>query len=187
VVQAAAASGLLWGVQLNALSLANLCAAAGLATEFTVHIAARAASASRRGAGALAAAAAGLDGIGGRVCRGVVATKCIGVLFLAFASTPLFAKYYFRMYATTLVICAVNALVLLPVLLAALLPERGIAPEAPISSPRVALRVWTTVRKAARRVSGRGGAVARQEALDEMEIERETASAMASAVAATDS
>jgi len=116
-----AAASAACGVSLNALSLANLSAAAGIATEFCIHIAARAAGASAAGATAVDAAGEGLRSGGALVARGVVCTKALGVACLGAAHTRVFRRYYWTMFSLLVGTAAAHALVVLPVLLALLL------------------------------------------------------------------
>ena len=145
-VQLAWLSSVAVGTTLNALSLANIAALPGLALQFSIHIAARAVAARQLGGSASEAAAAGLQGAGGLVLRGVAATKLVGVAALCFSQTPVFRKYYLGQYALLLLLCFANALITLPCLLAMLLPAGVAAPEQPAPVPR---REWAAVRRPA--------------------------------------
>jgi Niemann-Pick C1 protein len=55
--------------------------------------------------------------VGSSVFIGIITTKFIGVIVLAFAPSNLFKLYYFRMYILMVFLGAFNGLVLLPVIL----------------------------------------------------------------------
>ena len=68
-------------------------------------------------------AGAALATRGAAVCSGILLTKLVGVSMLGFSRTQIFGIYYFRMYASLVLVGAAHALLLLPVLLALLGPE----------------------------------------------------------------
>lgn len=104
------------GIDLNALSLVNLCMAAGVLVEFVSHLTFTFTH-MRRGSREQRARLS-LVQTGSAVLSGISATKMIGVVCLAFAKTDVFQIYYFRFYAALLVVGTLHGLVLLPVLLA---------------------------------------------------------------------
>ena len=64
-----------------------------------------------------------LGDMGPSVVVGIVTTKFLGVIVLAFAPSTLFKLYYFRMYLFIIVCGTFNGLMLLPVLLTLVGPE----------------------------------------------------------------
>jgi len=104
----------LLGVQLNAISLVNLAMSLGIGVEFMAHVA----HAYRRARGSRdKRVAAALVDMGTSVCAGILLTKLVGVLVLAFSQTQIFTVYYFRMFVTLVILGGAHGLVLLPVLL----------------------------------------------------------------------
>ncbi|KAI3403231.2 NCR1 [Candida oxycetoniae] len=55
--------------------------------------------------------------VGGSIIGGITITKIIGISILAFTRSKIFEVYYFRMWFALIVISALHALILLPVLL----------------------------------------------------------------------
>ena len=55
--------------------------------------------------------------MGGSIIGGITFTKLIGISILAFTRSKIFEVYYFRMWFLLIIISAVHALVLLPILL----------------------------------------------------------------------
>jgi len=55
--------------------------------------------------------------MGSSVIVGITITKFLGVMVLAFAPSPIFRLYYFRMYLAIILMGSFNGLVFLPVLL----------------------------------------------------------------------
>ncbi|EIE26672.1 multidrug efflux transporter AcrB transmembrane domain-containing protein [Coccomyxa subellipsoidea C-169] len=104
-----------WGIQLNAVSLVNLTMALGISVEFCAHLvhAYVVAPGSRP-----ARTATALVEVGASVLSGITLTKFVGVMVLAFAKTKIFEVYYFRVYMALVVLGAAHSLILLPVLLA---------------------------------------------------------------------
>lgn len=102
------------GVRLNGVSVVNLIMSVGIAVEFCVHLAhgfvILPGTRSQR-------AATAFRGIGVSVISGIAITKFVGVVVLAFATTPIFKIYYFRMYMSLVVFGAWHGLVVLPILL----------------------------------------------------------------------
>lgn len=79
---------------------------------------------------------------GAAVCSGILLTKLVGVVMLAFSRTQIFEVYYFRMYLALVLLGSVHGLLLLPVLLALVGPEqleqvRLPAPRRPSIAPPV--------------------------------------------------
>ncbi|EEQ40623.1 Patched family protein [Clavispora lusitaniae] len=130
----------IWGVSLNAVSLVNLVICAGLAVEFTIHIARAYVTAKNddsaeayrhfmatqdigspeRNSEIYPPAQSALVAVGGSVIGGITLTKLIGVAVLAFARSKIFEVYYFRMWLALVAIAAAHSLVLLPVALSML-------------------------------------------------------------------
>ncbi|KAF0695249.1 Aste57867_13917 [Aphanomyces stellatus] len=100
---------------INAVSVVNMVACVGLGVEFCIHLASTFAtlSSSRDERSKVA-----LSLVGPSVVSGITLTKFCGIGVLAFAKSQLFQVYFFRMYAGIVVLGALHALVLLPVLLA---------------------------------------------------------------------
>ncbi|CAL8466999.1 g6535 [Coccomyxa elongata] len=115
-----------WGIQLNAVSLVNLTMALGISVEFCAHLvhAFVVTPGSRP-----ARTATALVEVGASVLSGITLTKFVGVMVLAFAKTKIFEVYYFRVYMALVLLGAAHSLVLLPVLLALAGPPA--LPEAP--------------------------------------------------------
>lgn len=126
-----------WGISLNAVSLVNLVICAGLAVEFTVHLARAYVAHRHDDAGAAytqfmeaddagakpldrTAAFRALCTVGGAIVGGITLTKLIGIAVLAFTHSKIFEVYYFRMWLALVVVAATHSLVLLPVALSLL-------------------------------------------------------------------
>jgi Niemann-Pick C1 protein len=84
-----------YGVDINAVSVVNLVAAAGLSVEFCVHVASyfTHSTGTRK-----ERAQTALVQMGSAVFTGITLTKFVGISVLAFAPSHLFRLYYFRMY-----------------------------------------------------------------------------------------
>jgi len=101
-------------VQINAVSVVNLITAIGLSVEFNVHIMLRY---TRSKGTREERAKTALAEMGSSVIVGITITKFLGVMVLAFAPSPIFRLYYFRMYLAIILMGSFNGLVFLPVLL----------------------------------------------------------------------
>ncbi|RHY22644.1 hypothetical protein DYB25_010854 [Aphanomyces astaci] len=109
-------------------------ACVGLGVEFCIHLASTFASlASTTSREERAKVAVSL--VGPSIVSGITLTKFFGIGVLAFAKSQLFQVYFFRMYAGIVVLGAVHALVLLPVLLAACGSEADGASTKKVMSP----------------------------------------------------
>lgn len=64
-----------------------------------------------------------LNTVGGSVITGIVFTKFLGVIVLAFASSTLFRLYYFRMYMLIVFLGFFHGMMFLPVVLSHFGPE----------------------------------------------------------------
>ncbi|KAH9099720.1 hypothetical protein Ae201684P_018731 [Aphanomyces euteiches] len=100
---------------INAVSVVNMVACVGLGVEFCIHIASTFASLSRSSREERSKVA--LSIVGPSIVSGITLTKVCGIGVLAFAKSELFLVYFFRMYLSIVVLGALHALVLLPVLL----------------------------------------------------------------------
>ncbi|KAL7677997.1 hypothetical protein ACOME3_004224 [Neoechinorhynchus agilis] len=108
---------IIWmGVELNAVSLVNLVMSIGIAVEFCAHITMHFV---RSSCGPVVEDARhALINVGSSVLTGVALTKVTGIAILAFAKSELFSLYFFKMYASLIVASTLNALVMLPCMLA---------------------------------------------------------------------
>lgn len=125
-----------WNISLNAVSLVNLVICTGLAVEFTIHITKLYTRSHlsfsdtneevmyenfMHGTGTNVRVIKLYNSLittGGTVFTGITLTKLIGISVLAFTRLQIFEVYYFRMWLLLIVIAALHALILLPVLLA---------------------------------------------------------------------
>ncbi|KAG7662150.1 NCR1 [[Candida] subhashii] len=131
----------IWDISLNAVSLVNLIICAGLAVEFTIHLTRAYVNspvslfenaneeslyssflaissldelpARHRNLRAYSA----LSTVGGSIIGGITLTKFIGISVLAFTRSKIFEVYYFRMWFSLIIIAAIHALCILPILL----------------------------------------------------------------------
>lgn len=136
-----------WDISLNAVTLVNLVICCGLAVEFTIHLtraytvskvsifeddnediyehfinynSVNSSSASIEELNAKIRYLKAFNSIvtvGGSIVDGITFTKLIGISILAFTRLKIFEVYYFRMWFLLIIISALHALVLLPVLL----------------------------------------------------------------------
>lgn len=107
-------------IEINAVFVVNLVTTLGFGVEFCNHIGMNfmKQTGSKRDRAMKA-----LGEMGPSVVVGIVSTKFLGVIVLAFAPSTLFKLYYFRMYLFIIVCGAFNGLMLLPVLLTYIGPE----------------------------------------------------------------
>lgn len=109
----------LWSVSLNPVSLVNLIICGGFAVEFTTHITRAYTLAEsvdpldRRASKTLEA----LKSVGSLVFCGITLTKFIGVCVLGFARSKIYEIFYFRMWFSLIIVAAIHAFGLLPILL----------------------------------------------------------------------
>lgn len=107
-------------IQINAVSVVNLIIAVGLSVEFCVHII----IAFMNNVGPREERAKKALGVmGSSVLVGIVVTKLLGVVVLAFASSTLFRIYYFRMYLSIIILGTFHGLFFIPVVLSYVGPK----------------------------------------------------------------
>merc|ERR1719223_2734469 len=90
-----------WGIELNAISLVNLIMSVGIAVEFSAHIVKSYAACPARNNFVRARHA--LVTTGPSVFSGITLTKFVGIVVLAFAKSKLFEVFYFRMFLSVIV------------------------------------------------------------------------------------
>jgi len=96
----------------NAFSVANLIAAIGFSVEFCVHIVLKY---KRQGGSKEMRVEKALNEMGTAVFVGIFCTKFIGIIFYAFAPSPMIVVYYFRMLFIMILCCAFYGLMVTPV------------------------------------------------------------------------
>ncbi|XP_071482510.1 NPC intracellular cholesterol transporter 1-like [Diadema antillarum] len=111
----------LWGIELNAISLVNLIMSVGISVEFCSHIVRGFTVSTKRTR--LERAEDALAHIGSSVLSGITLTKAFGIIILAFSHSQLFKVYYFRMYLGMVIFGAAHGLIFLPVFLSYIGPS----------------------------------------------------------------
>jgi Niemann-Pick C1 protein len=101
-------------IEINAVFVVNLVTTLGFGVEFCNHIGM---NFMKQLGTKRDRAMKSLGEMGPSVVVGIVSTKFLGVIVLAFAPSTLFSLYYFRMYLFIIVCGAFNGLMLMPILL----------------------------------------------------------------------
>jgi Niemann-Pick C1 protein len=103
-------------IELNALSLVNLIMSVGISVEFINHLlVAFARKTNHKQEHSIMTLV--LEDTGSSLLSGIILTKIIGILVLAFATSKIFSIYYFRFYLLVVSVGAVHGLIYLPALL----------------------------------------------------------------------
>merc|ERR1711988_2075013 len=112
------------GLKLNAITLINLIMIIGIAVEFVAHITRAAvlpAPGDKSAKTSAERAVYALYEMGPPVLNGAMSTL-LAVICIAASSFVYFVKYFFGIYALTIVVCSWNSLVILPILLSYIVP-----------------------------------------------------------------
>merc|ERR1711998_674699 len=111
-------------LKLNAITLINLIMIIGIAVEFVAHITRAAVlppPGDKSAKSSAERAVYALYEMGPPVLNGAMSTL-LAVICIAASSFVYFVKYFFGMYALTIVVCSWNSLVILPILLSFIVP-----------------------------------------------------------------
>ena len=101
------------GIRLNAISAVNSAVAVGLSVDFVAHTVFEFSTADIPDASPPARARSALVRLGSCTLNGALSTL-LGICFLAGASTPIYAVYYFRAFAALVIAGASVGLVIVP-------------------------------------------------------------------------
>jgi len=103
-------------LELNAVSVVNIVMACGLCVEFIVHIVTFYLK-YKKSTDSKEKTVYSLRTVGTSVFIGIITTKLIGVIVLAFAPSKIFLIYYFRMFISLIVVGFIHGFILLPLTL----------------------------------------------------------------------